>query len=206
MVVFPPRPERLRAIRYGRMDRAHCLSELGFRGADHTRSARSVGIDAPIVLGKELRGVRFARVFGPERAPPILIDCRLALALDDLATLAADHGIVEIRYSSFHRPRRRGSGRGHSGGLAIDVNEFVRKDGVVLNVLHDFEGAGIGARTCGSDAARPKSDQALELRELVCAIDEAGSFNLLLTPHYDFRHRNHFHLEVRRHVGWFLTQ
>jgi hypothetical protein len=37
-------------------------------------------------------------------------------------------------------------------------------------------------------------------------LDEARVFNLLLSPHYDRRHRDHFHFEVRRGVRWFLTQ
>jgi hypothetical protein len=90
--------------------------------------------------------------------------------------------------------------------VAIDINEFVRQDGVVLSVLKDFEGARIGSRTCGDKAPRPKSAKALALRDIICAIDEASSFNLVLTPHYDYRHRKHFHLEVRRGIDWFLTQ
>jgi hypothetical protein len=205
-VVFPTRPERLRAVRYAQMDRKRCQHELSFRGVGFRVVPSARGIDAPVILEGALRGVRFVRVFAAERAPPALMDCRLAVALDDLAIVTSDRGIAEVRYSSIHRPRRRGGGRGHPAGLAIDINEFVRKDGVVLNVLKDFEGAGIGARTCGDSASRPSSARAIELRELVCALDEARSFNLLLTPHYDRRHRDHFHLEVRRKILWFLTQ
>jgi hypothetical protein len=37
------------------------------------------------------------------------------------------------------------------------------------------------------------------------AASEARIFNLLLSPHFDYRHRDHFHFEVRRGVRWFLT-
>jgi hypothetical protein len=206
MVVFPSNPERLRAVRYAQMDRERCRHELSFRGVPFMAVPAAPGIDAPVVLSGPLRGVRFVRVFADERAPALVMDCRLAVALDDLAIVAGDRGITEVRYSSVHRPKKRRRSRGHSAGVAIDINEFVRRDGVVLNILDDFEGAGIGSRTCGPGAPRAKSAKAVELRELVCAIDESGSFNLILTPHYDRRHKNHLHLEVRRGIEWFLTQ
>lgn len=206
LVVFPSHPERMRAVRYAQMDRERCRHELTFRGVDFTFAESAVGIDAPVILNGPVRGVRLARVFAAERAPLAVMDCRLAIALDDLAIIAGDRGIVEVRYSSVHRPKKRRRSRGHSAGVAIDINEFVRRDGTVLNILDDFQGAGIGSRTCGDGAPRPKSPKAVELRDLVCAIDESGSFNLLLTPHYDRRHRNHLHLEVRRGIDWFLTQ
>jgi hypothetical protein len=204
LVVFPPRPERLRAMRYATCDGTRCLWELSLRGVDFVPAAPARGIDTPIVLGKFVRGVEFVPIHAAKRARIPLMDCRLALALDDLATIAADHGIARIHYSSIHRPGRRS--RGHGAGTAIDINEFIHKDGSVLNVLNDFAGAQIGSRTCGNGAPAPAAAKAVELRELVCAIDDANSFNLLLTPHYDRRHQNHFHLEVRRGIKWFLTQ
>lgn len=206
MVVFPSNPERMRAVRYAQMERERCRHELTFRGVSFSEGPAAPGIDAPVILNGPLRGVRFARVFADNRAPALVMDCRLAVALDDLAIIVGDRGIVEVRYSSVHRPKKRRRSRGHSAAMAIDINEFLRRDGVVLNILDDFEGAGVGSRTCGAGAPRAKSAKAVELRELVCAIDESGSFNLLLTPHYDRRHRNHLHLEVRTGIDWFLTQ
>ena len=37
------------------------------------------------------------------------------------------------------------------------------------------------------------------------ACEALALFNLLLSPHYDDLHRDHFHFEVRRGVRWFLT-
>lgn len=206
LVFFPKEPEQLKAIRYARMESGSCLAELNARGLEFSPGKLTGGIEAPIVLNETVRGVRFTRVYAAGEAPEPLMDCRLALALDDLAQVASDQQIAEVRYSSIHRPGSRRGGHGHRAGVAIDINEFMRQDGSVLNVLQDFEGARIGSRTCGEQAPKPKSAKALQLRELVCAIDQAGSFNLLLTPHYDRRHRNHFHLEVRRGIDWVLTQ
>lgn len=206
LVVFPRLPERLRAVRYARMDRARCLEEAKARQLPFEPVAKHPGVANPVALTGAIRGVRFVRVYEPHSAPERVMDCSLLLALDDLATVASDQGIAEVRYSSIHRKRGRRGGRGHSVGTAIDVNEFVRTDGEILNVLHDFEKHRIGAKTCGDGAVQPKSEKARQFRDLVCALDEAASFNLVLTPHYDYRHRNHLHLEVRRGIVWFLTQ
>lgn len=206
LVVFPRLPERLRAVRYARMQRDRCLEEARARQLPFEPVTKHPGITNPVALVGPLRGVEFVRVYEPQAAPERVMDCSLLLALDDLATVASDQGIAEVRYSSIHRKRGRRGGRGHAVGTAIDVNEFVRRDGEVLNVLRDFEKQRIGAKTCGDGAAQPNSEKARQFRELVCALDDAASFNLVLTPHYDYRHRNHLHLEVRRGILWFLTQ
>jgi hypothetical protein len=136
-----------------------------------------------------------------------VMDCRLALALDDLALVVRDRGVARVRFNSIHRGRwvqRRGWR--HAAGVAIDVVELVLRSGEVLNVLRDFHGHGVGSRTCGAGSPEPKQTKAKRLRDLVCAIDGLGSFNLILTPHYDRRHKDHLHLEVRRDIDWFLTQ
>lgn len=209
MVVFPARPERLRALRYHAEASEQCLAELGVRGASFTRGPKVPTIDTPVRLTGPLRGVVFEMhhptVLHPKDGP--LMDCRLLLALDDLALVVADRGVARVRFNSVHRGRwvqRRGWR--HAAGVAIDVVEIVRRDGEVLNVLRDFEGHGIGSRTCGPGAPEPHKPKARALRALVCAIDELGSFNLILTPHYDRRHKDHLHLEVRRGIDWFLTQ
>lgn len=209
LVVFPERPERFRAQRYHAEDAEQCLAELGVRDVSFSRGPRVPTIDTPVRLTGPLHGVAFEMLHPTVQHPkdgPVM-DCRLLLALDDLAAVLADRGIAKVRFNSIHRGRwvqRRGWR--HAAGVAIDVVELVRRDGTTLNVLKDYEGSGIGSRTCGPGAPEPKQAKARALRELVCAIDDLGSFNLILTPHYDRRHKDHLHLEVRRGIDWFLTQ
>lgn len=209
LVVFPPRPERLRAVRYAEEDDAQCLAELELRGVPFGRGPRVPTIQTPVRLTGSLRGVVFElhhpSIAAPKDGP--VMDCRLLLGLDDLATVASDLGIARVRFNSLYRGlwvQRRG--QRHAAGVAIDVVELVKKDGVVLNVREDFRGGPVGSRTCGDGAAPHKGEKSRELRDLVCALDAAGSFNLILTPHYDGRHKDHFHLEVRQGISWFLTQ
>jgi hypothetical protein len=98
-------------------------------------------------------------------------------------------------------------GRRHPAALAIDIAVLHRKDGEVFSVLHDFHGRA-GGKTCGEGATKPRKDTegARLLRDIVCDLDQQKSFNLLLTPHYDWGHKDHFHFEVRQGIRWYLTQ
>jgi hypothetical protein len=81
------------------------------------------------------------------------------------------------------------------------------KDDETFSVYADWHGR-VGSKTCGDGAAKPTKDTpgAKFLRGFVCELADKGSFNLLLTPHYDWGHRDHFHLEVRTGIRWFLIQ
>jgi hypothetical protein len=208
-VTFPPEPESLPAVRYANLKSAECLAELGRRAIPHaTGKKKTPTIDTPVTLERTLRrGVHF------EFAHPVpadyrdVLDCRLLLALDDLAGIAKERKISAVFYNSiFRNGWARKAGQRHLAGVAIDIVEFEKEGGVRLNVKKDFAGSGIGSVTCGEGSKPAPSAKAAELRDLVCALDKARVFNLMLTPHYDYRHRDHFHFEVRRGISWFLTQ
>jgi hypothetical protein len=141
-------------------------------------------------------------------SPYEIADCRLVLALDDLAEILNRHDIVEVRHYSIYRPPRSWSddkpGAQHTGALAIDAGWFIDRTGAVLDVDRDFHGA-IGAKTCGDGAGpRPATPGALTLRAILCEVAERRLFNVILTPNYNRPHKNHFHLEVTTGVTWFL--
>ena len=203
-VVFPEQPEQLPAVRYASMTAQQCREELGARKLPVDSAPKRQTIDAPVTLPRELHGVRFEFLPRPEQRD--VVDCRLVLALDDLARIAAAQDVTSVRYNSIYRNGwARGRVQGHLGAVAIDIVELGLRDGQTLNVLRDFGGHGIGSATCGASAKPAAPGKATQMRKFVCALDEARLFNLVLSPHYDWRHRNHFHLEVRRGVRWFLT-
>jgi hypothetical protein len=209
MVVFPARPERLRATRIANATTKTCLAELDVRKVPYVKGPKVPTIETPVRIAGPLHDVVFELSHPsakPQKPGPVM-DCRLLVALDDLALFAADLGISRVRYNSIHRGRWvRKKGERHAAGVAIDVVELVKKDGTVLNVKQHYHGQGIGSKTCGDGAAEPKGEAAIELRRFVCVLDSERLFNLILTPHYDRRHQDHFHLEVRRGIKWFLTQ
>ncbi|HXR11709.1 MAG TPA: extensin family protein, partial [Gaiellaceae bacterium] len=193
------------AERYGQLERTACETELERRGIPFSRVDEARGVLAPVRLAGPLHGVTYRTALpATERtsSPWEIVDCRLALALDDFAAQLADHDVVEVIHYSAYRPpsRRWPAGKiasRHPGALAIDAATFVKKDGQTLAVERDFHGR-IGAPTCGSAGAapRPATAEAMELRQIVCDAADAKLFNVELTPDYNRAHYNHFHLEV----------
>ena len=91
----------------------------------------------------------------------------------------------------------------HPAGLAIDVAKLHKRSGEWLHVGAHFWGH-IGARTCGEGAVVPTDDKARELRAIVCESAAASVFTYVLTPNYNFAHRDHFHMEIKPGARWFL--
>jgi hypothetical protein len=103
-----------------------------------------------------------------------------------------------VKKSSYAPPGTR-----HPAGLAIDVGGLRKRDGRWLSVAHHFHGR-IGARTCGPNTSPPKTPLARELWSIVCEAADLGLFTYVLTPNYDAPHADHFHMEIRGDVRWFL--
>jgi Extensin-like protein C-terminus len=95
-------------------------------------------------------------------------------------------------------------GTRHPGGLAIDVGKMRKKDGTWINVLTHFHGK-IGDKACGADAPVPESAEAKELRALVCDAMDKHIFTYVLTPNYNAAHADHFHMEIKPGVKWFMV-
>lgn len=198
------------AARYASLDRAACEAELVRRRVPFERVAEARGVLAPVRLTGPLSGVTYRSMLPAAQrrtSPYEIYDCRLVLALDDYARILARHDIVEVVHYSVYRPppaKHTGLGRRHAGGLAIDAGLFRTRTGQTISVERDFRGR-IGARTCGvSTSALPAP--AVTLREIVCEAADARLFNVLLTPDYNWQHKNHFHLEVTAGVKWILVR
>jgi len=209
---YVPPPGPAPALRYGRLDRVTCENELERRGIPFSRVDGARGVLAPVRLRGALHGVTF-RTGLPEAkrgsTPWEIVDCRLALALDDFAAQLATHDVTQVIHFSVYRPPVSSWPEGkiasrHPGALAIDAGSFVKKDGTRLEVERDFHGH-IGATTCTGTGPHPATPEAMELRRIVCDAAEARLFNVALTPDYNWPHRNHFHLEVTAGVAWFVV-
>src|SRR4029077_13384618 len=136
------------------------------------------------------------------------------LALFDFGSTLRDHDIVEVRMFSAWRPPPKNwpvgkIGDRHPGALAADLRLFKKSSGEELEVEASFHGE-IGAPPCGAgNAPWPagptlEDPKALELRDILCRAAAARILHVLLSPNFDRRHRNHFHVEVRRGVSWFI--
>jgi hypothetical protein len=197
---------------YGKLDAGACYRALDERSVSYAKVARARGVDAPVRLTGLLHGVDFHSEpdVHRERMAHEILDCRLALALDDFARMLSQRGVVEVIHLGMYRgdlPLPRGKRlRHHVAALAIDVAAFVKADGTRVIVQDDWHGR-IGAQTCGERAQPWKPTPAtVELRELLCEAAGAKLFHQMLTPNHDRRHADHFHLEVMRDTSWMMVE
>jgi hypothetical protein len=206
----PANPETTRAVQYAAMSEEFCLAELREREVPFERVGPTRGVETPIRFAGPVRGIRFVQTYRIDldpKAPATILDCRLALAIDDMAEIMARYGVVELEYLSMYRPGYRRPGVRHPSGRAIDVATVLFDDGERVSVEHDFHGR-VGASTCGHAAEPPRraTRGAAFWRDVVCELDDLRSYNLIVTPNYDWGHKDHLHLEVRSGIKWYLTQ
>jgi hypothetical protein len=188
------------ASRWASLSPQQCNSELKRRKLEVKRwKGAALGVATPLRLSGPLGGVRFVAPGG--KSPYGILDCRLALALSDMAVILRKHGVVEVRVDNMYRPKAHLPGRKkpsqHSYGLAIDLTRLKLEDGSELIVERDFQGA-IGEPVCGKDARAGLSSEAGKLRDVICEVARAQLFHHILTPNHDAAHRDHFHLDIAR--------
>jgi hypothetical protein len=212
-LAFPADSPQTPAVRYAKLDASTCQAELARRKVPFVPAAPTPGVAMPIRLTGGIRGIRFRSALPPAQrttSPYEVLDCRLAVALDDFAAILERYDVREVIHYSAYRPPPRSLPAGtpvkeHAAGLALDAAKFVRADGSTLDVERDFHGR-IGARTCGPGTGpTPATAEAVTLRNIVCEAADAHLFHVILTPDFNWAHRNHMHLEVRAGVSWFLV-
>ncbi|MEJ7727601.1 MAG: extensin family protein [Polyangiaceae bacterium] len=206
-----PDPKSTPSFRHGALDGPACQRELAARGIVPAPAKRELapGVDVPLTLVAALRGVEVRGVGQASQrsgATYSVLDCRLALALDDFAALLARRDVVAIEHLCMHRPRAAkatGKPSQHELGLAIDAAAFVKRDGTRLEVKRDWRGR-IGAAPCTPVAA--EGPAAAELRAIVCEARSAGLFTVMLTPNANAQHADHLHLDLTRDATWSLLE
>lgn len=158
------------------------------------------GIATPLRLKGPLHGVTFVTPGG--KSPYGMLDCRLALTLDQLSEVLARHGVTRVLIDNLYRPGAKLPGSRkpsqHGYGLAADIVGFVLEGGQELSVEHDW-GAELGDPVCGPEArVEPETEAGVELRNLVCDVARAGLFHHMLTPCFNAAHENHVHFDLKR--------
>jgi hypothetical protein len=212
-VESPSSADTTPAVRYAGLDPSSCTASLVARGIPFVPVDSARGVLAPIRLTGPVHGVTFRSGLSATQrsaSPYEILDCRLALALDDFAKILDRHAVHEVVHLSMYRPPPKGWATGriggqHGGGLAIDAAEFKKDDGTTLDVDRDFAGR-VGETTCGPNAVQPPTVPSAELRSIVCEAALEHLFQVELTPDYNQKHKNHFHLEVTAHARWFLVR
>lgn len=193
-----------KSVTIGALDDASCAKALKKHKIPHVRAPGAPKIEQPILLRGAIAGVHFdtGRPYAKRTiAAGDAIDCRLAVALVDLAKVVKKHGISTVLVKSFHRPTQAildpSAPLRHRIGFAIDIAGFKTKKGAVWNVQHDFHGK-IGQATCGTNAAKPVPDSkvARELWAMFCQIGATEAFDSAISPNYNQSHFDHMHFDL----------
>lgn len=188
------------ASRYAELSDGDCQRELERRALPFEKAKATAGVATPLYLSGALHGVRITL---PGKASPYgVIDCRLALALDDFAAALSSHGVTKLRVDNSYRPGARLPGKKkqsqHAHAMALDITELELAGGRKLTVKDHWTDP-IGAVPCGPEATpRETSDDALALRNIICDVARRGIFHHMLTPSFNAAHRDHFHFDLRR--------
>jgi hypothetical protein len=168
-----------------------CTAELDARHISWKKASRP-GIAVPVEITGPLGGVTFT-----SEDQPLVIDCSLAVSLDEAGRYLRALGLDKATFSSAYSRRKvRGTDHWskHSFGLAIDVHTFTGADLGTLRVDRDFE-QGLGDEVDCVGAPLTQAGAVLEI--LKCQLVRSGLFQLVLSPDYDDAHHDHFHLQVK---------
>lgn len=159
-----------------------CLDELAARGVRFSRSEPVLGVATPIRVDGPIGGVRFYTL----EKKPFVLDCRLALALSDIAPDLRALGVTQARYSGAYVYKTSHPGRMslHAYGLAIDLHEF-EVNGAKLLVKSAFE----KGRGCSNELPL--------LNQLACRVRERRLFHEQIGPDDNQAHHDHFHFGLR---------
>jgi hypothetical protein len=198
---------------YGNLEDVACIVALENRQIPYERFGRRArGVQTPVRLMGPLHGIRFQHAEAPDwlhSAKKEILDCRLVLALDDLAGLLAPSGITTVLHYGIYRDDlplpAHGRPLHHTAGLAIDVAALVKEDGTRLEVQRDWRGH-VGQHTCDEGSAPSRSAQTGELHAILCEVAREKLFHQVLTPNHNAAHWNHFHLEVMRETEWTMVE
>lgn len=169
---------------------AACTSRLRASGVRFERLKRRGVADAVRITGP-IGGIRFLR----GRKLETVADCRLGLALLEVARVLKRWGAYEVQHYGAYSYRNTRSGRLslHARGLAIDIRTVRfrqagnRKPFVQSVKEHFVRGLGNGC-----------DPRAPALNQLGCQVRDLRLFVEVITPDHDRDHHDHFHLALPR--------
>ncbi|MDB4959707.1 MAG: uncharacterized protein JWO36_7276 [Myxococcales bacterium] len=168
-----------------------CIAELEARHVAWKKASRP-GIAVAVQLTGAVGGIALT-----SDDQPLVIDCSLAVSLDEAGRYFRGLGVTKATFSSAYSRRNvRGTTHPskHSYGLAIDVHTFSGPDVGDLRIDRDYEqGLGDDVDCIGE----PLTQGGAVLKVLQCQLVRSGLFHLVLSPDYDDAHHDHFHLEVK---------
>lgn len=174
---------------------AACHELLRRVGVRFAVAGATRGVVDPVTVTPPIEGVHYRYASWTAAERPMLMDCRLAVALVRLSRqLRSQWNIDDVQHIGVYNYRTiAGSTRlsQHAYAMAIDLGALRAANGTTYSVLTDF--AMNGAPTCPPRATNARDRV---LKEVACWMYDSRSFNIILTPNYNAAHRNHFHVDL----------
>lgn len=187
----PPPVPRPSDVRPG----ASCHALIRSLGVRFTVGPATRGIVDPVTVTTPIEGVHYRYASWTASDRPLVMDCRLAVALVRMSRALRDRwNITDVQHIGVYNYRTiAGSTRlsQHAYAMAIDIGALRAANGTTYSVLNDF--VMNGAPTCPPRATNARDRV---LKEFACSLYDARTFNIVLTPNYNSAHRNHYHVDL----------
>ncbi len=232
-VVQPDQPDRLESVPAAfenwKQTDEQCMDALARFGVKTRKPDFDTPfVNAPVLLDGPIEGVEIRPRWPRSQQVNAVMDCRLALALVNLAREAKRHGVVEVLFYSTYRPikvpdgpcargkkgracraakkaykkAKKGKMSQHRRALAIDIRWFVMEDGETIDLLEAYERHS-KKPPCKDE---PKTSAGRFLKDFACALHDAKTFNVMLTPNSNKDHHNHFHFDITPDARWYIIR
>jgi len=185
-------------------------------------------VKTPLLLESPIEGVQIAPRWPKSNFINAVMDCRLIVALVNVARQAALYDVKEILFYSTYRPllfpdgpckkgikgrkcrarkktyekAKRGKMSQHRRATAIDIRWFKRANGETVDVLEHYERDN-KKPPCN---ANPKTRHGKFLKKFACTLHQTKTFNVILTPNANRDHHNHFHLDITPNAKWYIVR
>lgn len=208
-----------------RLSDRQCMNILDKAGIQsHKPNFATPFVKTPMLLDGPVEGVTIESKW-PEKNVRRVMDCRLIVALIQLARRAREADVIKIEYYSAWRPvttlencqkglkgrrcrkvaERASKGQlpsQHSRATAIDIRWFTLADGTSVDVEADYE-KHFHEPPCDD---QPTTAAGQMLQRFVCALHQDRVFSVMLTPNADRDHYNHLHFDITPGAGWYILR
>jgi hypothetical protein len=174
---------------------AACHDLLRRLGVRFVVAGATRGVVDPVTVTPPIAGVHYRYASWTATERPMLMDCRLGVALVGLSRqLRSQWNIDDVQHIGIYNCRTiAGSTRlsQHAYAMGIDLGALRDTSGTTYSVLTQFTMN--GAPTCPPRATNARDRV---LKEVACWMYDSRMFNIILTPNYNAAHRNHFHVDL----------
>ncbi len=182
-------------------DEADCHAWLDYYEVGYELGPDAMGVEDPVTATMPIVGIGYRTVGANAAREEMFGDCTIIRSLARAAPVFAAAGVTEVTDYGVYSYRCIGGGappctRGisqHASATAIDLAGFTDAADTFYSVEDDWVIDPNAEETCEAPSEAGKDRF---LHELICALDAADVWNIILTPNYNADHRDHFHVDL----------